>query len=117
MKQQHATFALITVTITIAACKIYYTPQPISYKATADAAQVKEGKRLTMLICAGCHYDQTTKQLTGHQMKDVPGIVGKVYTRNITQDPEAGIGNYTDGELVYLLRTGISKSGKLMPYM
>ena len=117
MKLQHATIALITTTIAIAACKMYYTPHPPSYKATANAAQIKEGKRLTMMICAGCHLDPTTHQLTGKQMKDVPGIIGKLYTKNITQDPEKGIGQYTDGDLVYLIRTGISKSGRLMPYM
>jgi hypothetical protein len=117
MKKQHATMALLTCAITIAACKIYYTPRQINYKTTAHAEQVKEGKRLTMMICAGCHYNPDTKKLTGHRMEDIPGIVGKVYSRNITQDPDKGIGHYTDGELVYLIRTGISKSGKLMPYM
>lgn len=50
-------------------------------------------------------------------MKDVPKIAGKVYSKNITQDSGKGIGRYTDGELVYLIRTGIAKDGKLMPYM
>jgi mono/diheme cytochrome c family protein len=117
MKQQHATLAFITCVILVAACKIYYTPRQINYKATANAAQVKEGKRLAMMICAGCHYNPDTKQLTGHRIEDIPGIVGKVYSRNLTHDPDKGIGHYTDGELVYLIRTGISKSGKLMPYM
>jgi hypothetical protein len=117
MKQRHATIALIICAISIAACKIYYKPRQINYKATANASQVKEGKRLAMMICAGCHYNPDTKKLTGQRMSDIPGIVGKVYSRNLTHDPEKGIGSYTDGELVYLIRTGISKSGKLMPYM
>jgi hypothetical protein len=35
---------------------------------------------------------------------------GTIYTANITRDPEYGIGNYTDGELYRLLRTGIKRN-------
>jgi hypothetical protein len=103
--------------IIIPACKMYYTPQKIDYKANADPAQLVEGKRLTMLMCGPCHYDPATKQLSGTRMEDVPGFIGKVYARNITQHPTKGIGNYTDGELAYLLRTGVAKNGKIMQYM
>lgn len=117
MKRQHATIMLVTGLICFAACKIYYKPKPVTYKATANTQQLQEGKRLTMMICAGCHYNPDTKKLTGNRMSDIPGIVGKVYSKNITKDPGKGIGNYTDGELAYLIRTGIAKNGKLMPYM
>ncbi len=50
-------------------------------------------------------------------MHDLPKIAGKVYSRNITQDKENGIANYTDAELAYLIRTGIAKDGSLMSYM
>jgi hypothetical protein len=40
---------------------------------------------------------------------------GVIYTQNITQDKTYGIGSWTDGELVYLLRTGIKRDGKYAP--
>lgn len=40
---------------------------------------------------------------------------GKIYSQNITQDSTYGIGNWTDAELLYLLRTGIKKDGQYIP--
>jgi hypothetical protein len=121
IRQKHVIFSLIILgtgcTIAISACKMYYPTQKVEYRASASRESVQEGKRLTMMMCAGCHYNPDTKKLTGIRMTDVPKIAGKVYSRNITQDPDKGIGRYTDGELVYLVRTGIAKDGKLMPYM
>ncbi len=102
----------------VSACKLYYTPPAkTEYSINASAAMEAEGKRLAMLMCAPCHYDSKTKQFSGKRMEDVPGFVGKIYSRNITQHPTKGIANYTDGELAFLIRTGISRDGKLMPFM
>jgi mono/diheme cytochrome c family protein len=117
MKQPKILTIALSVVVLITACKLYYTPQRVTHTVTANATQVQEGKRLTMMMCVGCHINGETKQLTGKRMHDVPGIVGKVYSKNITQDVDKGIGDYTDGELVYLIRTGIAKDGRLMPYM
>jgi hypothetical protein len=38
-------------------------------------------------------------------------MFGKMWSANITQHPTAGISEYTDGELSYLLRTGIKRDG------
>ena len=48
-------------------------------------------------------------------MKDAPEEFGKIYSQNITQDKTYGIGEWTDGEIVYLLRTGIKRNGKYSP--
>lgn len=48
-------------------------------------------------------------------MRDAPPEFGEVYSQNITQDSAYGIGSWTDGELVYLLRTGIKKDGHYSP--
>src|SRR5439155_18277941 len=64
-----------------------------------------------------CHLDPNTGKLTGREMKEVPQF-GAIYSRNITQDPQYGIGKWTDGELVYLIRTGLKPDGTyLPPYM
>lgn len=108
--------SLIVLIICIAACRTKFPVQTISY-TTDNASPLKEGRKLTISICGPCHYDPATRKLTGKQQSDLPKIAGKVYSRNITQDPEKGIATYTDGELAYLIRTGIAKNGRLMPYM
>jgi cytochrome c553 len=48
------------------------------------------------------------------------GVPGVVYARNITSDPETGIGTWTDDEILRAITQGISKNGDtlfpLMPY-
>lgn len=108
--------AAITATV-ITACNLYHTPQKVEYTVNATPQMIGEGKRLTQIMCAPCHYDPATKKLTGIRMEDVPGFIGKVIAKNITNHPEKGIGKYTDGELAYIIRTGVAKDGKIMPYM
>ncbi len=49
------------------------------------------------------------------------GIPGTVYARNITPDPETGIGTWTDDEVLRAITQGISKNGDtlfpIMPYV
>jgi mono/diheme cytochrome c family protein len=83
----------------------------IDIKVEATPARLARGKALVGMRCAGCHYDQETGGLTGHQMMDAPTEFGVMYSHNITQHPTKGLGRYTDGQLAYLLRTGIEKNG------
>ncbi len=63
-----------------------------------------------------CHLDPTTKRMTGIRMLDLPEMFGVAYSRNITQHKTAGIGSWTDGELAWLLRTGVHpKTGSYVP--
>lgn len=110
-------FSIVVIALSVQSCKMYYETQKVEYVASVDKTQLEEGKRLTMLMCGTCHYDPETKKLSGVHMKDVPGFVGKVIAKNITKDPVNGIGNYADAELAYLMRTGVARDGKLMPYM
>ncbi|MEE9491631.1 MAG: c-type cytochrome, partial [Dehalococcoidia bacterium] len=43
-----------------------------------------------------------------------PGGFGYYYTSNITPDPETGIGDWTDGELVRVLREGLDRDGHML---
>jgi hypothetical protein len=49
------------------------------------------------------------------------GVPGTVYARNITPDPETGIGTWTDDEILRAITQGISKNGDtlfpIMPYV
>ncbi|PHN01811.1 cytochrome c [Flavilitoribacter nigricans DSM 23189 = NBRC 102662] len=85
------------------------------YQLNSTPESIARGKKLTLTLCAGCHRDPETGQLTGAQMKDAPAEFGTIYSQNITQDKEYGIGDWTPGELMYLLRTGIKKDGQYAP--
>ncbi|MDX1629685.1 MAG: cytochrome c [Fulvivirga sp.] len=92
-----------------------YEPGNIEYTAEITPENVERGKKLALMLCAGCHLNHETGKLTGKKMLDAPKEFGEIYSPNITQHKEYGIGNWTDGEILYLLRTGIKKNGKYAP--
>ena len=95
-----------------------YTPRKIDLKVESTPERVARGKRYVQTLCATCHMDPTTRKLTGKQMLDAPERVWDDLLRNITKHPERGIGGWTDGEIAYLLRTGVRRDGQyLPPYM
>lgn len=79
-----------------------------------DSALVERGAKIATLLCKACHQGEDGK-LTGRQMNDLPPVFGTLYSMNITQNPEHGIGKWTDGELYYFLRTGIHTDGRWSP--
>jgi mono/diheme cytochrome c family protein len=91
-----------------------YEAKKIDFKAEADSAQLARGRKLATMLCAGCHLNPETGKLTGRDMKDAPEF-GQLYSQNITHDEEFGIGTWTDGEILYLLRTGILRDGRYAP--
>ena len=92
-----------------------YEVQKIDHRVVSTPESVERGKKLVMMLCANCHRDHKTGKLTGTRMLDAPAEFGVIYSQNITQDKKYGIGDWTDGELIYLLRTGIKKDGKYAP--
>ncbi len=84
---------------------------PPDVKIEYTAERVARGKTLASTRCVFCHYDQKTGALTGHEMLDAPKEFGAIFSHNITRHPTRGTGRYSDGELVYLLRTGIRRDG------
>lgn len=114
---------LATLTLAGAAFALYvqlagiprYSVEPVVFRADATPERVERGKKLATMLCAGCHLDARTSRLTGHHMADVPAKFGRVYASNITRDPVKGIGTWTDGEIAYLLRTGVARDGRYTP--
>lgn len=92
-----------------------YETQAVSFTASGTPEAIARGEKLTKMLCANCHMDRKSGTLTGTRMLDAPPEFGKIYSLNITGDPTHGIGAWTDGELVYLLRTGIKKDGQYAP--
>ncbi len=113
---------VIVLLIALSAATIHFRGIP-SYEVTApenvevemDSASIANGERLVTMVCAECHRSNTENSLTGKKLLDIPEFFGDIYATNITQDKEYGIGNYTNGELVYALRTGIKRNGQYMP--
>jgi mono/diheme cytochrome c family protein len=95
-----------------------YPPGHIDLKVEATPERVARGKKFATLLCSQCHMDPNTLKLTGKRMEDAPPEFGPIFSRNITRHPQKGIGSWTDGELAYLLRTGVRRDGQyLPPYM
>jgi mono/diheme cytochrome c family protein len=76
----------------------------------ATPARLDRGAKIAQMHCIACH-SGADNRLTGKHMNDLPGLFGTIYSMNITQDKTAGIGNWTDGELLHFLRTGVRKNG------
>ncbi|HEX8503890.1 MAG TPA: c-type cytochrome [Hymenobacter sp.] len=76
-------------------------------------ARVAHGEKLALVMCAHCHRNPSTSTLSGRPAPDLGTDLGKLNSANITQDPVHGIGNWTDPQLVTLLRTGAGPDGRL----
>ncbi|MCB0686901.1 MAG: c-type cytochrome [Saprospiraceae bacterium] len=85
------------------------------FRASMTPDAIDRGEKLASLLCAGCHLDHKSGRLIGKHMVDVPAEFGTIYSKNITADPEFGIGGWTDAEILYLLRTGIKRDGYYAP--
>jgi mono/diheme cytochrome c family protein len=92
-----------------------YEPKDPGLKVGLTTERIEHGRKLASVLCIECHADSKTRQLTGKFMDDIPADFGKVYSRNITQDMDAGIGRWTDGQIAYLLRTGVTADGEYIP--
>ncbi len=92
----------------------HYPTEKIDLKIVSTPERVARGKKLASMLCAECHMNLTTGRLTGADMK-LDKQFGRVFSYNITQHPTAGIGAWTDGEIAFLLRTGIARDGRYTP--
>ncbi len=68
--------------------------------------------------CVACHTSQDNQPMAGGVLFTTP--FGKLYSTNITPDPETGIGKYTYQDFAKALREGITPDGEhlypAMPY-
>ncbi|RMG29505.1 MAG: cytochrome c, partial [Bacteroidetes bacterium] len=90
----------------------YDTHPPQDLKVEVTPERVARGKKIAASLCNSCHLSEAGKLEGKLFLKGTEGF-GTGYAPNITQHPEHGIGSWTDGELYYLLRTGIKRDGKL----
>lgn len=92
-----------------------YSVEKIEYHSVSTPESVERGKILALMLCSGCHRNIETGKLTGMRMLEAPPEFGVINSANITQDKQYGIGEWTDAEILYLLRTGIKRDGKYAP--
>ncbi|HEX7967973.1 MAG TPA: cytochrome c, partial [Stellaceae bacterium] len=78
-----------------------------------DPAAAKRGEYLVNAAgCVGCHTD---KEHGGARLaggKPIASVFGTFASRNITPDPVAGIGGWSEADFLRAVRTGVSPSGE-----
>ena len=92
-----------------------YPVKQVAVSIAYDSLRVERGAHMATMICSHCHQNPENGKLEGTFQSDLPKEFGKAWSVNITQDKTYGAGRYSDGELVYLLRTGIKRDGKYAP--
>ena len=108
----------MVIAIIIVSCKTKFDTTKATYSANKSPEAFENGKVLVYSICGGCHYNLSTNKFIGTQIHEVPGFIGKVYAANLTNSKTNGIPpHYSDAELKYLLKTGIARDGRFIPYM
>jgi len=110
-----------------------YTEYPIpTLRASADPAVIARGEYLVYgpAHCVECHVssfaefqkiiDKQKVPLQGGTRFAAPPL-GAIYSRNLTPDPETGIGRYSDGEIARMMRYNVRPNGRssvrpMMPF-
>ncbi|HYC29586.1 MAG TPA: cytochrome c, partial [Chitinophagaceae bacterium] len=122
-------FILLGLTVTVMARQHlkYDAPYP-EITASKDSTVIARGKHLVLGPghCVDCHspvrnIDSVLQlgqepPLGGGYKFDLP--FGTFYTKNLTPDPETGIGAMSDGEIARVLRYSVKKNGEaVLPFM
>jgi cytochrome c2 len=92
-----------------------YEPQEITFEVDYSEEALDRGTKLVSMACAHCHSNPETGLLTGRRVEDIDPVFGNVYSQNITQDKEHGIGKWSDEDLVRMLKTGVRPDGSYAP--
>lgn len=117
-------FLIIALSVTTAARQNmkYDAPYP-QITASTDSSIIARGRHLvySSAHCIDCHYKGNADSLvslgqevplSGGVVFDLP--VGKIYSKNITSDPETGIGKFSDAEIARALRYGVHPDGTVV---
>ena len=133
---QRALVALaVVIVIVVAACAAFVAsrqnlkfdaPYP-PVEASTDSSVIARGRYVVrdVAFCTGCHGDPRQLDailagaevpLSGGREWNIPP--GKFYARNITPDPETGLGNVPPRAIARALRHGVGHDGRaLLPFM
>lgn len=130
-------FLLITATAAVyfTACNNNSQTEPQASKEDSLKQVIKRGEYLATKVvpCMDCHSKRDWTKFSGPILPGTEGMGGEVfshelfdaipgtlYAKNITSDPETGIGAWTDDEILRAMTQGISRNGDtlfpIMPY-
>lgn len=90
-----------------------YETEKVDLKVEVTPDKVERGAKIAAVQCMVCHRGSDGK-LSGRQLNELPGF-GEIHSANITHHKTNGIGNWTDGDIYYLLRTGVKPDGQFIP--
>jgi len=93
-----------------------YTAEKVDLRVNTTPERIERGRQLSAMLCNDCHLSPNTNKLSGRRMDEISQF-GTIYSKNITKHPDLGIGKWTDGQLAYLLRTGVKPDGTFLPIM
>ena len=113
----------IIILILLALAAVWVLQRPASsldgQSATTQPSEelLKQGEYIARLgDCVACHSVPHQAPFTGGLAMQTP--IGKIYTTNITPDPQTGIGRYTLADFDRAVRHGVAQDGhRLYPAM
>jgi cytochrome c2 len=94
----------------------YDPPVTPNIRVERTKTRIDRGEAIAQMQCMSCHAGKDNR-LTGKHLPEIPAIFGEIYSKNITQDTEKGIGRWSDGDILYFLRTGIRPDGSFAGVM
>lgn len=109
------------IVLAAGAAWVQFSPLPtfetrsLNLDIPTDPASLTHGRDLAILHCGHCHLGEDGK-LSGRMFSRPQDDFGEIWSRNITRHPEKGIGRYSDGELAWLMRSGVKRDGHLAGY-
>ncbi|MCW3123540.1 MAG: hypothetical protein JWQ38_3032 [Flavipsychrobacter sp.] len=104
--------------VVVYSCKTHYKVVEHPFALNNTPASIEHGKSLVYSSCAGCHYNRSDNKFIGNRLHELPRILGKLYSANLTNSEAYGITkHYTDAQLAYLIKTGVKKDGHFVPFM
>ena len=111
--------ALVTVVVVLGFIKVYAPRGNPVIKVTVAwmQAQIKRVAHLTSTICAACHTLNDELPLSGGKniLADIPMPLGDMSPPNLT--PGGSLAEWTDGEVLRVIREGTNRDGHLSPVM
>ncbi|MEH2539269.1 MULTISPECIES: cytochrome c [unclassified Bradyrhizobium] len=117
MKLKSVLLALLSVgAIGVTAALLYAWESPIPpidprSVGAPDRAKARRGASLALLgDCATCHTAPGGVPYAGGLAMPTP--FGKIYSTNITPDPETGIGRWSEQAFIRALRSGVDREGR-----
>ena len=126
---------LIIAALYTSSCKGKKSEPQADNKEDSLKKVLERGEYLTLHVvpCLDCHSKRDFSKFSGPLVpgsegmggyafdQKLAGVPGVVYAKNITPDPETGIGTWTDDEILRAMTQGISKTGDtlfpIMPYV